>query len=470
MINKAFLTVAMGFAFVLSLAFLGAPRTVEAQYYQQNSGPCTIVSFTAVPSTINAGSTSALNWATTGCKYAHVSGGSFMSYEYRTANGAASTGELYGTTTFILYAFNEESSTSANTTVYVSGGPYTYLAACTDKVDNDGDGYVDYPADQGCISASDNDEANTIVNNGGSNTYLYTETTPATNVGATSVRLNGIVQSAAAPFNAHFEYGTTTSLGQATALQTELSPATNKVFDTIYTIPETTYYYRIAVRMDDGQIRRGTMQSFKTLAQTPTPVTYVGGSTTTTNTASSAAATPGTPAEVTLTIKNEKDKINVGDIVENTITYTNNTNKTLRNATINVVFPQGFTVKQSTEGMVINSTSVTTTIGTIAPGQTGTMFIQAEVGSNTALNETLVTNATLNYTLPDGKQDSAVGYVINHASVQNVFAGFALGSGFFPSTIFGWLITVIIILIVILIARRIARAKSGHHGAAEAHH
>ena len=89
-------------------------------------------------------------------------------------------------------------------------------------------------------------------------------------------------------------------------------------------------------------------------------------------------------------------------------------------------------------------------------------------GANTPTGETLVTNATLAYTLPDGTHDSAVGYVINHAGVENVLAGFALGSGFFPSTIFGWLITVIIILTLILIARRIAKQKKAAHGHGDA--
>ena len=32
-------------------------------------------------------------------------------------------------------------------------------SACSDGVDNDGDGFTDYPADPGCTSAADNDEA-----------------------------------------------------------------------------------------------------------------------------------------------------------------------------------------------------------------------------------------------------------------------------------------------------------------------
>lgn len=39
------------------------------------------------------------------------------------------------------------------------------LPACSDGIDNDNDGKIDYPADPGCSNAEDNDETNPIVNN-----------------------------------------------------------------------------------------------------------------------------------------------------------------------------------------------------------------------------------------------------------------------------------------------------------------
>lgn len=40
-------------------------------------------------------------------------------------------------------------------------GPPPAPKACADSADNDGDGYIDYPADPGCNGLDDNDEANT---------------------------------------------------------------------------------------------------------------------------------------------------------------------------------------------------------------------------------------------------------------------------------------------------------------------
>ena len=93
--------------------------------------------------------------------------------------------------------------------------------------------------------------------------------------------------------------------------------------------------------------------------------------------------------------------------------------------------------------------------------------MQATVGANTALNETLVTNGKLEYTLPDGTNDSAVGYVLNHAGGVASLGGLSLGAGFFPTTVLGWIVTILIILAVILTIRRISKAK---HGSGALHH
>jgi endoglucanase len=41
-----------------------------------------------------------------------------------------------------------------------TGGPVVAPPACSDGIDNDGDGLIDYPADPGCESATDNNESN----------------------------------------------------------------------------------------------------------------------------------------------------------------------------------------------------------------------------------------------------------------------------------------------------------------------
>jgi len=390
-------------------------------------------------------------------------GGTLDSNAYRVPNSSFSTGTLSGTTTFTLFANGNGTSTNRTVTVYVSGGPYTYAYQCSDGIDNDGNGLADYSSDPGCSSPYDNDESGAY-----GSSSISVISTIATNVSSSTARLNGIVQNAQAGFAAYFEYGTTPSLGQSSVFQ-NLAPVTSiNVYDTIAVQPNTTYYYRAATEIGTT-IVRGSIVSFKTPAAGAIPVSYIGGNTSNQGTDSASgstagqSSTPAKPSAVTVTVTNKSDKVLIGDTVENTITYANGTGKTLGSAVLTIILPEGFAIKQSTQGTVLNPTTISVQLGSIAPGASGSIFVEDTVGPNTPRNETLVTNATLAYILPSGVRDSAVGYVINHASAENVLAGFALGSGFFPSTIFGWLITVIIILTIILIARRISKAKRAEH-------
>jgi hypothetical protein len=293
----------------------------------------------------------------------------------------------------------------------------------------------------------------------------------------------------------YFEYGPTPALGFATLISNGSSDYAPGLSATITgLVPNKTYYFRIAARVN-GRTVQGNVVSFNTLDPNAKPVVVNTDSTTTGTTASGTTTGKSTGTtgsnngssttgggsifgnlfgsstdskekseDITLTVTNKGDKIFVGDDLDYTVTYTNGTSKKLSNATLSIIFPQGFTVTQTTKGQILNPTAVTIPIGDIVAGKTDSFFLKATAGKGTATGETLLTNATLSYTLPDGSNDSTIGYALNHASVQNIFAGFALGTGFFPSTIFGWFFTFIIILVIIILARRIARAKMKHHG------
>jgi uncharacterized repeat protein (TIGR01451 family) len=166
-----------------------------------------------------------------------------------------------------------------------------------------------------------------------------------------------------------------------------------------------------------------------------------------------------------VTIENKDDTIYVGEDVEYTITYHNTTGKTLSDAVLQVVLPQGVSAQQATAGRMVSVNTMEADLGTLAPGAAGSIFLVAHVQDGVPKNETLVSTATLSYVLPNKVHDSAVSYVLNHASASNFLGGLALGSGFFPTTIWGWLITIFIILALILIIRRFSRASAGHgHG------
>ncbi len=433
-----------------------------------STGTCTINSFSPIQSQLPSGGNTVLIWSTTGCNYVTISGGQAGTAQ-NSPNGSASTGVLVGTTTYTLYAFGSSNSTNQTATVYVTGGPYTYTYACSDGVDNDGDGRIDMN-DPGCSTSYDNDEADVITTNGTTqtnNTSIIT--TPANNVSGQTARLNGILTNTAYQANTYFEYGTSSdALIHATPMQTVSAGTTVNFSDTISVLPNTTYFYRASAQTNRTTIR-GSILSFSTGGSTNT--TYVGGSSWSTyyggSSSSSSSVKSGgtnTSAVSMVSIVNKGDKVSIGDTIDYTITYTNTTGKTIRDAILTIVLPQGFTAKQASQGKLISFNTVQVDLGTLTSGQTGSVFLQATVDQGTPLNETLVTTATLSYTLPNNQHDSGVGYVLNHATGSAVFGGFALGSGFFPTTIFGWIMTVIIILVLILLARRITRGKNAGHG------
>ena len=330
------LSIFLGLALAVSPTIFGAVSPAHADTQ------CVITSFTATPPSINTGGSATLNWTTSGCNAfgVHLSGGIFMSYSFMPSNGSASTGPLAGTTTYTLYAQGSNSSTSATTTVYVNGGAYPYTYQCSDGIDNDGNGLTDYPADPGCTSPYDSDESGAYGTN--TNRALVAITTPASNVGATSARLNGAVANATSSYVSFFEYGTDyLILDRATTLQT-YGPFANSISDTIVTTPGTLYYYRVVARIGNSVVYRGEIHSFNSLAtDTTTYPTGSSSSNSSTNksesnsgsqssSSSSSNTQVGTANAITLTIANKGDAINIGDVLENTITYTNNTTKTLK--------------------------------------------------------------------------------------------------------------------------------------------
>ncbi len=388
-----------------------------------NNNNCAINNFQASSMYITSGQRATLSWTTNGCTTVTITAptGTFPRYFYPSTNGYAITTPLYGTTTFVLTANGNTSVSSPPLTVYVTGGPYPY---------------------------------NNNTTNGGN-----AISSVATNIGAYSVRLNGVFVGTTYPTTAWFEYGTDTNVTSRTTDQTFEPNQTLAFYDTIYGNPDTTYYYR-AVTQSNGIMSRGDIMTVTTKNTDDTTV-YTQDKT---QTSTSTQAT----SNIAVTVTNAGDKIYIGDTVDYKINYANGTNKKLSNVILNIILPQGLSVVQTTRGDTISPTIINAKLGTLAPGQADSIFLQAKVGNNVSLSNTLVTNATMSFTYPNNTNDSAVGYVLNHAGGVSSIGGFALGAGFFPTTILGWLVTILIILAVILTIRRISKAR--HGGGGGGHH
>ncbi len=382
---------------------------------------CSVTSLNSSAYSVNPGESATLTWNSYGCNYitiSNINGGRFLY-----SSGSNQTGPLYYTTTFSAYGYGQNGNTvGPSITIFVSGNNQQY-----------------YPPIQ---NTTYNQNASVI-------------TSVATNIGGKTARLNGIITSTY-PVNSFFEYGTNPNTLISTSEKQMVSGNVMNYYATIPVSPLTTYYFR-AVSDINGNLVKGAVVSFDT-ASANSPVSNVYA---TTNT----RGTGNTLSGIELIIKNNSDKVAIGETLEYTIEYKNNSGSTLRNTTLSILFPQGYTLKQSSQGRMISPNTMEVDLGTIASGSYGSVYSEVVVGQGTPINQTLLTTGTLNYTLPNGTRDSTVGYILNHANGMSALGGFALGSGFFPTTLFGWFLTIIVIFAIILAARRLSRGGGGHgHG------
>jgi hypothetical protein len=106
----------------------------------------------ASPNPINYGASSVLSWTSSGLTSCSASGAWSGS---KPVNGSESTGALASNKTYTLNCTGGAGNSSDSITIIVLAPK-----ACQDGVDSDGDGWIDYPADPGCSSPTDNNESN----------------------------------------------------------------------------------------------------------------------------------------------------------------------------------------------------------------------------------------------------------------------------------------------------------------------
>jgi len=117
--------------------------------------------------------------------------------------------------------------------------------------------------------------------------------------------------------------------------------------------------------------------------------------------------------------------------------------------------------------LLTTNNTVAVSVGTLLPVAQGTFTIQAVTNNSIAPGSNFVTTATAAFTLPTNAQDSAVAYVLNSVVAQNNnLAGLALfGYGFFPTTLFGWILLLGLLLLLILIGRYYYHRANAHMAA-----
>ncbi len=430
--------------------------TDNDEYDNNNTGQCYIDTFYASPTNVASGGYTTLYWNTTGCDYVTIDGVTYP------VDGSGSFGPLYSSRSYQIRA-NRNGGNFVTQTAYVSVNQIqntTYQ--CNDNIDNDGDGLNNYPNDPGCSSYTDDSEYNQVI----TNTAPQAITTNASSVGQTTARLNGLaVPNTAYPTTAWFEWGTTGAFGNRTSSQNVTTNTSTYISDTVSGLTAgTVYYYRTVVQNQNGtaygdtvrfQAQRGTV----IVNNPPRVITRV-------VTQRDVVVANSAPSLLELRVENIYDRMCIGGEMNYTVTYKNVSNQTLQNAVLRINHPKELTFINSSRGdyEVVDRT-VTIALGDIPVGGTGTVQVSARVNSSAVIGNLAVTTATVVYTNTTTRaQEDAIAYslitVSNDCPTNNNLGASAFGlSSFFPQTLLGWLLLILVILALIVIGRQIAKKK-----------
>lgn len=413
-----------------------------------NQNSCYISSITATPTYVTTGSPVVISWTAPGASYGYLSGPGLSSTYVSGAYGSYTVYPTVSSSYTLSLNCSGGYSNNLYQSVYVTvngNGQYQ----CNDGIDNDGDGRIDLN-DPGCSNMYDTDEYN----------YATTSVTTmsATGVFSTSAKLNAVFSNSGGySSTGYFEWGTTSSLGNTTENIVLGTATSNNFWTTLVGLQGSrTYYYRAVATNSQGTFRGDilnfTTSTTPTTPVTPTVVTVVSG----TGSGSNLVQLSSTPRFA---------NVCVGDIVDYTIKYKNISGKSLDNMVIQVLLSQDVEYRNSSAG-IYNSAdnTITLPLGTLVKNQEGEFYVTGVVLKSAADRDLVVATATAAFTNPSNKaQETATAYgLVNTSSCPNNsnLAGLALFSGdFWPTTLVGWLLLLLLILVLIYLASRIYRER-----------
>ena len=173
-----------------------------------------------------------------------------------------------------------------------------------------------------------------------------------------------------------------------------------------------------------------------------------------------------------------------GDEINYTVTYQNIGNASITNLTLRVDLPYEVDYLSSNPTNPIRSgQTLIFNLGTLKANGQGTVSIRVRVKDNVAPGTSLNFPATLTYTDPSGYTQSVNANVyaqtwdggdnttiINTENNGTVLGANALGAGFFPGSLFEWLILLILILILIVLIKYIFNSSSNNNTHTVVHH
>ena len=298
-------------------------------------------------------------------------------------------------------------------------------------------------------------------------------TTIATEIIPTSARVNGIAYANGNNTNTWFEWGVTTGLGSTTptrSIGTTNGAQMSEVITGLQT--GTIYFYRSVAQNQYGTVY-GDRLSFRTSdsgnnnvntnTTTETRIVYVHDSQKTANLIPSLSV----PSLLALRIDNKNENACSGDNLDYNFTYQNVSAKTINNVILQIILPSEISFAHSSAGSFDKDTNtITVNIGTLSPNQTGSMTVSGTMGTIAQGKDIVVVTGRMAYTHPtSGAQEEAIAYSITHPSTcrnnNGLGAAALFGTGFYPTTLFGWLLLILVILLLVFIAREVyTRARN----------
>lgn len=281
----------------------------------------------------------------------------------------------------------------------------------------------------------------------------------ATELTDTTAKLNGLVfASTNQSSSAWFEWGINSNLVNKTQAVNVGSLPTVKHSDFITGLVQgQTYYYRIVAENPYGKVY-GTVNTFvletSTYVVTPTVTTPVVLKPTTTVVVRGSS----TQSLVALSIEGGAEMIGAGEKRTYHVVWKNESTQSLKNVVLRVTFPQSINIDSATKGTFSSAdNSVIVDLKTLASKESGETFIFATAGRGLKPGELLVVTANMVYTGANGVQGDAIAYVTHRGeATQIAVSANIFGAGdFIPTTLFEWLILMVLVLILVLLGNHL---------------
>jgi uncharacterized repeat protein (TIGR01451 family) len=175
-----------------------------------------------------------------------------------------------------------------------------------------------------------------------------------------------------------------------------------------------------------------------------------------------------------------------GDEINYTVTYQNIGNASITGLTLRVDLPYEVDYIYSNPNNPVRSgQTLIFNLGTLKANGQGTVAIRVRVKDNVRPGTSLNFPATLTYTDPSGNTQSVTANVYaqtwdgdnTNTTIINtdnedgrILGANALGAGFFPGSLFEWLILLILILILIVLIKYIFSQSSSSNTHTVVHH